>query len=400
MLILIQMKPRSTTPTVSKISLRQIMLVALAVLVAASSATYMTTSAFARDYESEIRAKQQEADQYSNEAGRLEAVADTLEGELNRLSEQIATIQAQIQESEKRHRELVEEIARNQALIEQNREALGTILSDMYVDDQISPLEMLASSKSIGDYIDKQEQRSALREALNDKIKGIKELQAKLEENKQEVERILVDQKSQRSQVAERQQQQQTLLAVTQNDQANYQKLAAERNAEITQLQEQQRRANCEGMGGIWSGGTCQSRSGGSSSGAFPPASFGNGGYPAIWANAPLNTYVDTWGLYSRQCVSYTAWKVASSGRYVPHFAGMGNANQWPATAARHGIPSGSTPKVGSVAMWPIGYYGHTMYVEAVNGDGTITVSDYNLAWDGQYRYYTRSAAGLTYIYF
>ncbi|OYW86234.1 hypothetical protein B7Z17_00830, partial [Candidatus Saccharibacteria bacterium 32-49-10] len=156
------------------------MLVALAVLVAASSATYMTTSAFARDYESEIRAKQQEAEQYSNEAGRLEAVADTLEGELNRLSEQIATIQAQIQESEKRHRELVEEIARNQALIEQNREALGTILSDMYVDDQISPLEMLASSKSIGDYIDKQEQRSALREALNDKIKGIKELQAKL----------------------------------------------------------------------------------------------------------------------------------------------------------------------------------------------------------------------------
>ena len=38
--------------------------------------------------------------------------------------------------------------------------------------------------------------------------------------------------------------------------------------------------------------------------------------------------------------------------------------------------------------------------VEAVNGDGTITVSDYNLGVDGLYRYYTRSASGLTYIYF
>jgi len=44
------------------------------------------------------------------------------------------------------------------------------------------------------------------------------------------------------------------------------------------------------------------------------------------------------------------------------------------------------------------------MYVEAVNGDGTITVSDYNnnsdgLGW-GRYHHYSRSAAGLTYIYF
>ena len=50
--------------------------------------------------------------------------------------------------------------------------------------------------------------------------------------------------------------------------------------------------------------------------------------------------------------------------------------------------------------MLPIGAYGNVMYVESVNGDGTITVSDYNLQWDGLYRKYTRSAAGLTYIYF
>ena len=82
------------------------------------------------------------------------------------------------------------------------------------------------------------------------------------------------------------------------------------------------------------------------------------------------------------------------------HGANDSVRDQWPSTAARHGISSGSTPKAGAAAVMNIGYYGHVMYVESVNGDGTITVSDYNFAWDGLYRNYTRSASGLTYIYF
>ena len=68
---------------------------------------------------------------------------------------------------------------------------MGRILADLYVDDQISPLEMLASSKNISDYIDKQEQRNSLKTSLNDKIKEIKSLQKKLEENKKSVENTL-----------------------------------------------------------------------------------------------------------------------------------------------------------------------------------------------------------------
>ena len=132
--------------------------------------------------------------------------------------------------------------------------------------------------------------------------------------------------------------------------------------------------------------------------------SASGGGYPAMWANAEQDTIVDNWGLYNRKCVSYAAWKVASTGRYVPHFGGAGNANQWPGKTSRYGIANGPTPKAGSVAIQYVGAYGHAMYVEAVNGDGTITVSDYNnnidgLGW-GRYHYYTRSSAGLTYIYF
>lgn len=361
----------------------------MSVLVASAGVIQLGSTVLARNYEAEIRAKEQEAQQYANEANRLGEMAATLQGAVNDLNNQITEIQGYINESQKKHDDLVAEITRNEKLIESNRQALGDILSEMYVDDQISPLEMLASSKSIGDYIDKQEQRSSLRSSLNEKIKEIKDLQKKLEQNKKDVEKVLKDQQAQRSQLDGKKAEQQQILNETQNDESNYQKLVGQKRAEVEQLRAEQAEANRRAL---------EQAGGGSVN--VPQGIAGGGGYPGQWAYAPLNAYVDPWGLYSRQCVSYVAWKIWSTGRYVPHFAGAGNANQWPSTAARHGIPSGSTPRVGSAAVMMAGYYGHVMYVEAVHGDGTITVSDYNFAWDGLYRQYTRSASGLVYVYF
>ena len=354
-------------------------------LVAGSGVLALGSHVFARDYEAEIKAKEQEASKYNSEASRLGEMADNLQSELDKINGQITAIQGQIVDSQKKIDNLNAQIKRNEILIKQRRKAMGQVLADMHVDDQISPLEMLASSNSIGDYIDKQEQRSSLRTSLNGKIKEIKALQKKLEENKKLVENTLRDQESQRNVLSSKQSEKAKLVADTKNDQNAYSALAQKRNSEVAKLREEQAAANRRALG-----------NGVSIPGGIP----GGGGYPGVWANAPLDAYVDPWGLYTRECVSYVAWKIHSTGRYVPHFGGAGNANQWPSTAARHGISSGSTPKAGAAAVMNIGYYGHVMYVESVNGDGTITVSDYNFAWDGLYRYYTRSASGLTYIYF
>ena len=358
---------------------------AMAVLVAGSGVFVLGSHVFARDYEAEIKAKEQEASKYNSEASRLGEMADSLQSELDKINGQITTIQGQIVDSQKKIDNLNAQIKRNEILIKQRRKAMGQVLADMHVDDQISPLEMLASSNSIGDYIDKQEQRSSLRTSLNGKIKEIKALQKKLEENKKLVENTLRDQEAQRNVLSSKQSEKAKLVADTKNDQNAYSALAQKRNSEVAKLREEQAAANRRALG-----------NGVSIPGGIP----GGGGYPGVWANAPLDAYVDPWGLYTRECVSYVAWKIHSTGRYVPHFGGAGNANQWPSTAARHGISSGSTPKAGAAAVMNIGYYGHVMYVESVNGDGTITVSDYNFAWDGLYRYYMRSASGLTYIYF
>lgn len=379
------MKLRSTTPvSVSLVS--RASLVAMSALLAGSGIFGLASHVLARDYNAEIQAKQQEADNYNSEASRLGEMADSLQAELDKINGQISAIQTQISDSQKKINSLNDQIKKNEELIKHNRKAMGRILADLYVDDQISPLEMLASSKNISDYIDKQEQRNSLKTSLNDKIKEIKSLQKKLEENKKSVENTLRDQELQRNAMVAKQSEKAKLITDTKNDQNNYAALAQKRNSEVAKLREEQLKENKK----IFIVGA---------------GSVGTGGYPSAWASAPLDAYVDPWGLYTRECVSYVAWKIASTGRYVPHFGGAGNANQWPETAARHGIPSGSTPKAGAAAVKKIGTYGHVMYVESVNGDGTITISDYNRGWDGLYRGPDADgsripASGLTYVYF
>lgn len=388
------MKLLSTTP-VSTLASRGIVtksaLVAGAVLMVMAGPITFGQHVFADKYDDQINALQAEIDNYQAQAAALSAQADTLANELASLSNQKATIQSQIDLSQAKYDKLVNDIAETERKIADNQEALGQIIADMYVDGTITPLEMLASANDIGDYVDQQEMRASIQDSLSQTIDEINELKKQLEQQKVDVERVLADQKSQRDLLAAKEAEQAKLLADTQGQEAAYQQLSSERNSQISALRDQQAAAMA----------AAAAASGASNIGG---GTVGGGGYPGVWAYAEQDTLVDNWGLYNRECVSYTAWKVASTGRFVPHFSGYGNANQWPSTTARYGIPSGSTPVAGSVAIWYVGIYGHAMYVEAVNGDGTITVSDYNNNADGggwgRYHYYTRSAAGLTYIYF
>lgn len=123
------------------------------------------------------------------------------------------------------------------------------------------------------------------------------------------------------------------------------------------------------------------------------------GGYPARWANARQDSQVDTWGMYNRECVSYAAWKVHQTYGTMPYWGGIGNANQWVRNAKRTGIPTSAAPKVGSVAISMAGYYGHAMWVEAVEGN-MIYISQYNYDLNGRYSEMWVDGRNFTYIYF
>jgi surface antigen len=84
----------------------------------------------------------------------------------------------------------------------------------------------------------------------------------------------------------------------------------------------------------------------------------------------------------------------------MPNWGGRGNANQWDDDAIAAGIPVDTNPQVGDVAVQNGGIFGHVMYVEAVNPDGTIYVSQMNYDLQGHYSEMTRSTAGLVFIHF
>jgi len=125
-----------------------------------------------------------------------------------------------------------------------------------------------------------------------------------------------------------------------------------------------------------------------------------HGGYPTAWDSpTPQDSRLDSWGMYNRECVSYAAWKVYQTYGDMPYWGGVGNANQWVRDARNAGIPTSTVPQVHSVAISMSGYYGHAMWVEAVDGN-MIYVSQYNYDLHGHYSEMWVSSSYLTYIYF
>ena len=68
----------------------------------------------------------------------------------------------------------------------------------------------------------------------------------------------------------------------------------------------------------------------------------------------------------------YCTWYAKERRPDLPNM--LGNGGQWVASASAQGYATGSDPRVGAVAESP----GHVAYVESVNGDGTITISEMN----------------------
>jgi surface antigen len=219
--------------------------------------------------------------------------------------------------------------------------------------------------------MDKQEYRTAASQKLDSTIATVKKLKVQLEKDKKDVELVISDLKTKREAVAAKEAEQKALVEQTRGEEAAYQSLSASKRASIDSLRAQQAAAI---------------RARASSSGYTAlPGDPNRGGYPAKWANAPMNAYVDDWGMYSRQCVSYAAYKVASTYGNMPYWGGRGNANQWADNARAAGIPTSPIPKVGAVGVQYSGSYGHVAWVESVNPDGTLTISQFNAGWSGEY---------------
>ncbi len=76
------------------------------------------------------------------------------------------------------------------------------------------------------------------------------------------------------------------------------------------------------------------------------------------------------------QCVDWAGYMRPDLGALL-----LGNANAWARNAAAHGYLVDRNPAAGTIFQTSSGWYGHVGYVEAVNGDGSITVTEMNYSY-------------------
>ncbi len=319
----------------------------------------------------QVQATQAAADAKAADAGTLKAKIASIQAEIDAAQHQLDLTNLEIKQTQARIDAANKELDHQKSILKEN-------LRTIYKQGDASPVEVVASSKDLSDFVAQQEYLSAIKKKIDDNLKKIDSLKKELGDKKDQLDAQSNQQVTVVSGINAKKAQQQNLLAQTQGEESNYRKLADQDNAKIADLRRQQAAIIASFSSNVHYGGS--------------------GGYP--WGGAPFpNSIPDPWGMYQRQCVSYTAWKVASTGRNMPYWGGRGNAYQWPSNARAAGIPVDGNPRPGDVAISMAGSYGHAMYVESVNGS-KVHVSQYNANWDGQYSTSDVSIAGLQFIHF
>jgi len=299
----------------------------------------------------QAEAAEQAAVERANEASQA---ADTLDGEINRLNQEIVMYEARILANKEKATDLKAQIEENTKKLELQKEALAEMIISVYLEGDTDELMILASSSSLSDYAEKQTRIDSARDQISTSAQMVQSLKEDLEAQKKEVDRIIADQQTQQQAIAETKQREESLVAQYRANEAAYAADAAEaRKIKEAEIAEAIRKANSSGA-------------------------VGNGvnTYP-MRNNCPQDNlkYLYTGG-YVCQCTSYAGWKVKE--RYGIVISAWGNAKDWGNTARRYGYRVDHIPEAGSVAYSTSGAWGHVMWVESVNSNGTINLSEYN----------------------
>ncbi len=360
---------------------------------------------------------QEQINELSRQNSQVQAQVSALEMEaadyrdaINKLTAQIEEYQRQIDILDSERRAIEDEILAKEQELTKQRDLLGQNIKVMYMEGNISTIEMLATSKNLSDYLDKQQYRTVVKNKIKNTVDRITQLKAELQAKKREIEQILTEQQYLKDQTAAQRAEQNRLLGYNQAQQREFNNKMKENQARISELKRQQAIENARLFGG---GVTNVDQCGPN--------------YPAYLCNRPMDSMVDPWGMYNRQCVSYVAYMVATDGigGTMPYWGGRGNAWQWgydgwaslgsryqtytPANSFWHTANAKVYGKQyiaphnvqrGDVAV-KNGVWGHVMYVESVNPNGTINISQFNHDWTGRYsEAYNVSTAGLVFIRF
>lgn len=315
--------------------------------------------ALADSYDDQIARYQAEIARNQAAAAEKHAQADTLKNKIAQLQDQINAASAALGLTQTKIAQTQEQIDQTNAKLDQQKKTLKENLRVIYKDGDVSPLELIASSKDLNDFVSQRTYLDSIKKKVDETIKTIDALKDQLMAKKKDLDRLALDQAAQVDTIASQKAEQANLLAQTQGEESAYQQVVAQNRSAMNAVISARAALFAQAGGG--GGGTGSARCG--------------GGYPAKWCNGDLDQFVDDWGYYTRECTSYVAWRRAQMGKSVGYASG--NAGTWMRFANHY-----SNPRPGDIMVMPAGRYapvGHVAIVESADANG-VTISQYN--WD------------------
>lgn len=182
-----------------------------------------------------------EIQQYQNAANAKHSEANTLQGVLDELNSEIATAQKALDLTSAQISDNTAQIDRANQDLDRQKNILKDNLKIVYKQGEVTPIEIIASSKNLSDFVSQQEYYSAIKKRIDENLVKIGELKKELDSRRAELTELSTKQKGQVNAIAEKRAQQSSLLAKTKGEEANYQQVATDLAAQRKQAEAQAR---------------------------------------------------------------------------------------------------------------------------------------------------------------
>ena len=365
---------RNKNKQLGKIWWRNFSFIIVAMLAIIGFCFVLPTSAYnCKPGDTECEAAKENMKQSQADAANYTKKANSVTEIIEQLENEIAVLNGVIADNETKVKKLNKEIEATEQKLDEERSALAELLVSMHFSSDAEPILVLAGSTSISDLAEKAAREEVAKQEIVAASEKVKETKAELNHQKEEVEATLAANEQSRMALASKEESQKELKKTYED--------SADEAAAVASYWEEQVKAmswtppvTSSGNGTRWTGAGNTYPYQNVCSYDFDYGLPGNWTFPYGGLICQCTDYAsykayETWGITNTW--GGDAWAyIYGGGRLVPNNGATTYVN--------------SVPAPNSIAIWPAAYAGatgHVAWVESVNEDGSMNITEYNVNW-------------------
>ncbi|MEI6716172.1 MAG: peptidoglycan DD-metalloendopeptidase family protein [Candidatus Saccharibacteria bacterium] len=197
------------------------------------------STVFAQTLQDKINTLNTQIKQNQQAVNAKKGEASTLQGAINELNGSIDAAQDSLDLTTLQFNQTTEKINAQNAELEKQKLILKDNLKIVYKQGETTPIEVVASSKNLSDFVAQQQYLSAIKKKIDDNLVKIAAIKVDLEAKKTELTTLSAQQKAQVDSIAGQRAQKATLLAQTKGEEAQFQKVVSDLSGQRKQAEAQ-----------------------------------------------------------------------------------------------------------------------------------------------------------------